>query len=148
MRHREVTQDNQATILSTKASFLFTAGTTVIGASAAFAGLLIDRTAISGWPELWPSLIAVAAYIWLATSFFFAYRVKSFQRVPEPKQLMTYTSQPVDDAKRKVSDGRRFALLTNDSILNSQAMWVNFELIALLIVIGGVTATLVNVVLV
>lgn len=148
MRQRVADQDSQAAILATKASFLFTAGTTVLGASAALAALLMDDAEVGHKGILLPTLIVAGAYVWLAFSFFLAFRVRIFYRVPTPKKLMEYSTLAKVDSLRKVADGRRYALEKNEKLLTCAARWVNHELICLMILITSVLVTLATVVIV
>lgn len=142
MRHRQAAQDAQAAALAAKAAFLFTAGTASVGAAGAFVAALIERSDVSGWLLLGPSLLAAVAYGWLIVGFYRAYRVRQFKRVPEPERLMGYLDLPADTAKTYLSDGRRLALQVNDRVLAAQAGWINHELVATVFVIGGLAVVL------
>lgn len=142
MRHRETTQDAQAATLATKASYLFTAGTATVGAAVAVLGLLINQSKIGSGLLFGVLLIPAVAYCWLVVSFFQAYRVQSFLRTPDPERLMDYTTFHPNAAKTFLTDGRREALLTNARTLENQADWVNRQLIATLVVIGGFSLVL------
>lgn len=142
MRQRVADQDSQAAILAAKASFLFTAGTTVLGASAALATLFVNEGEVECNAVIWSSIGVAGAYGWLTISFFMAFKVRTFQRVPAPKQLMKYSSLAKADSLRKVADGRRFAIEKNEKRLDCTARWVNSELICLMILINAVLVTL------
>lgn len=145
MRQREVAQDGQATVLSTKASFLFTAGTASIAASAALAGSVLDASAVDAWRLVWPVAIAGGAYLWLVISFTQAYRVRAMKRTANPDRLIEFSTLPPAQAKDFLSDGRRKAIQTNDWTLGVIAKWVNHELVSLIVVIGALIGTLITV---
>lgn len=142
MRYREQVQDGQIQALAIKSSFLFTAGTTVLAASAAVIGVFLNPAAPHAWGLLWPALIATGAYIWLTVSFFQAFRIRTYKRTPEPERLMEYIQKPVEEAKDLIADGRRYAIQCNQDILEEQTVWIGRGLIALMTEIGALAATL------
>lgn len=143
MRHRVADQDAQAVILATKASFLFTAGSTVLGASAAFATLLVNDADIRKLTLTLPALVGGGAYVWLTVCFVMAYRIRKFRRVPAPKRLKEYSTYARMDSLRKITDGRRFAIEENERQLNCIACWVNQELVCLMMLSASALVALV-----
>jgi hypothetical protein len=144
MRHREQVQDAQFDTLTGKASYLLTAGLGSIGATGAYIGFLSGDREFLFWPYVWPVTISFLAFAALLISFVVAYRVRDFQRAPEAAALLALVTEPADETKDVIADGRRFAIQTNELMLTKQATWINRELIAFIALIFGLACVIIT----
>lgn len=144
MQNREQVQDDQARGLATKAAFLFTAGTTTVAAVGTYIGFVLDEVSLDFGAILIALFLSGLAYLGLGFCFVNAYRVRDFQRAPEPEELLKYRHMPSENALEDIADARRCAIETNDQILEVQGDWVNRELYSVVCIFIGVAVALVS----
>lgn len=144
MRHREQVQDTQAQMIATKASYLFSAATAVVGGVSAYLTLALEDIDLRFDWGLVALMAAGVSYIALVYCFAMAYWMRDFYRAPEPEELMKYLHLPPGTSIEDIADARRVSIEINDQKLEKQADWVNRELFLLIILIPCLAVTLIG----
>ncbi len=125
MKRRGDAQDAQISALNTKAAFSFTAGSALLAALVGFTGSIIKPDLDDFGPIGWvATVITVALYSVLILSFWQGYRVRSFDRAPDPEELMTYLHKSPSQTKLEVADAIKCALVDNSTKIHGQSTWV------------------------
>ncbi len=75
---------------------------------------------------------AFAVYLAVILFSFLAYRIRPFQDVPDPKELMTkYLDQPREQTKRDLSGTRAVTFLDNEKQVKRKVRWSHLVILGL-----------------
>ncbi len=104
MKERAVRQFDQVNALDTKANTILGMATTIVGTALILQTVLLASptrlsTVAYNFSQKGLLILLLIYLVTMLTAAFSSYWVSNYQRVPEPKQLLTYTAKPSQECE-------------------------------------------------